>query len=233
MYAIRLAASLACLAVGSYQDVKSREIEDTVWAVGGILGAAASAAEIAIDAGAAQRLLHSYLSALPLFAILAAAWRWRLMGEADVLAYLTVAALLPEYGPGIDWILPPVFSTFIYSKLALLLAPAAQLTYNLLKLIRNPEILAGFDEPTWRKFLAMLFLSYSEGHSPYATPAVGLSPDGKKKFKLSAVLSSPYGRGAEGPGWVVPSYPMIPLILAGVVATALFGDPTLAVARCP
>ncbi len=215
---IQWIASLAVLAVASYYDLKQRLIPDTPWLVGAVVGIILNALFFKGD------LLEYLLKFAPLGLILLVSWKWKLMGEADILAYLTIAVMTPSYPNGIDSPLIPAFSTFIYSKLLLLVVPLFQFAYNLYSVRKDPSLLKGFDEPLWRKLLALFFLSPKK-RGIGDVPAEIVDEKGRRKFVLSAIASPLSEEDLDTSGWVAPAYPLLPMILVGHLMSMLLGDP--------
>ncbi len=220
---IQWAISLIVLALASYYDIRQRLIPDTPWIAGIIAGAF-------LDLFLFRNLsdLTTYLLKLtPLALILLISWRWKLMGEADILAYITLAILTPDYPSKHVAVIVPAFSTFLYSKLLLLIVPLFQLMVNLYEIRKDPSLLDGFDEPLWRKIIALIFLSPKK-RGLGDVPAEVRDERGRRKFVLSAIASPLSEEDMDVKGWVAPAYPLIPLILVGHVISMILGDPLTA-----
>ncbi len=129
--------SLAILGVATYYDVKQRLVPDTPWVIGSILGLLL---DILFFRGDPIKYLIRFI---PLGLILLLSWRWKLMGEADILAYLTLAIMTPNYPNGVESPIIPAFATFIYSKLLLLAVPLFQLALNLYEISKDPSLMEG------------------------------------------------------------------------------------------
>ncbi len=150
-----------------------------------------------------------------------ASWRLKLMGEADVLAYLTLEIIHPvEAGS----LLPPAFSAFLYSKILMLAIPPIQLMVNLVKVAGEPNLLEDIDDPLWKKLLALALLTTNP--SLGSVPAEEVRQD-RRRLVLSRVLAPLEVKVPENGGsrWYVPAYPLIPFILLGYVLSLLAGDP--------
>ncbi|HDM92142.1 MAG TPA: hypothetical protein ENG69_01960 [Candidatus Korarchaeota archaeon] len=217
---VEAAILAASLGVASVQDLKRRMVDDRVWLVTWPIGIVVVLARLWRGDVRPSILAQQIFEFVPLGLLLLASWKLRLIGEADILAYLTVEIVQPTAQ---ESILPPSFSTFIYSKLLLLFAPPIQFSINLVRVKRDPSLLEGFDEPLWRIALALALLS--------SKPELGSVPaesvqDGRKKFILSRIFaplepSKPH----ESCRWYVPAYPLMPLIFAGYLLSQVLGDP--------
>jgi hypothetical protein len=116
---------------------------------------------------------------------------------------------------------PDALIIYIASKVLMVLTLPFQFLLNLITVMRHPELIEGFDEPIWRKLLALLLLTpYRRPLSFYATVAE-IEVGGKRKFVLRAALKPISDEMPEEGKWIAPTYPMIPFILAATIITAL------------
>ncbi|GEM_PF-1542630 len=219
----QLLASTVLLIASAY-DLRSREVPDWVW-IPGLVG------------GAVLRILDpektlSYLEvAWPIILVLGimllAEWLLSASGEADLLAYLTLALISTE--PYL--LLPPPFLVYLISKLLMVMVLPLQFLVNLLRVLHHPELLRGFDEPSYRKIIALFLLSPYSRHLAVGARAAEVDEGGRRKFVLRAALSPIDDSdldGCEGV-WIAPTYPFIPFILAAyVIVQLLFLWPPLA-----
>ena len=128
--------SVLVLGAASYQDVRRREVSDWIWAIGATAGAAAQLPSlICMRGGELMRLL---VSSAPLLLILTASWLGRLMGEADILALITLLIVNPC--PRAGEISPPAFSTLIYACSLMALTPLGFLARNIFLLARGEAV---------------------------------------------------------------------------------------------
>ncbi|MGC9019971.1 MAG: prepilin peptidase [Candidatus Methanodesulfokora sp.] len=205
--------SLLMLLAATIQDIRSREISDFTWAIGCLLGLIVNL----------DNYGWSYLpKALFFLAFLSAIWITKLMGEADILAYASLLVTQPSTAGYI----PPAMATFIYSNLLLMAAPI----YNFIKNLKNMKMLDEFDEPYFRKILALFLAKPAykkdlERIKYYDIAEVIVN--GRKKLDISRSLSG-IKKGEtpdREPVWIIPTYPLMPFILAGHIITILLGDP--------
>ncbi len=227
VYLLEQVIALSVLIAASLYDLKYREVPDWIW----ILGIGGGAILRALDPGATVSYVEGSWPLLVLTLILVVAeWITSASGEADVLAYLTllVLATTPP-GP-----LPPPFAVYLLSKVLLLLVIPVQFLANLIRVKREPELIADFDEPLWRKVLALLLLSPHSKHLSVGARIAEERAGGRRRFVLRAALS-PIDRGADGSGsgegeerggegtWIAPTYPMIPFIAVAYLIVQLLG----------
>lgn len=211
--------TLAVLSIASAYDLRDRTIPDWIWLVGVISGLILRL----IDwRGTLTYLRTAYPYLALLGVLLLLEWGFSLSGEADVLAYATlmVTATAP-LNP-----LPAPFLSYLLSKLLVMLTMPVQFLLNLLRVTKRPDLLRGFDEPLWRRILALLLLTPYSRHLSVGARVAEVEVNGRRRFILSAALS-PIEEGevdeteAEGK-WIAPTYPMIPFILSGYVLILLF-----------
>ena len=218
--ALNAVVAMITLLAAAVQDVSSRLVDDRTWIAGALVGLPATVYSLT-RCGVPTNYLQQIGAELILTAILAASWRLKLMGEADVLAYLALEIVHPMASGSI---LPPAFSAFLYSKVLMLAIPPVQLIVNVAKVRREPTLLEGIDDPVWKKLLALALLT--------TNPSLGSVPaeevqDGRRRLVLSRVLAPLEAKVPENGGsrWYVPAYPLIPLILLGYALSLLIGDP--------
>ena len=231
---IRVLLSLLILSIAAIQDVRNREVDDYLWMVGISLGGALDAYALVVERPTSTLLVRYLRFSIPFIIVLLASWGLKLMGEADILALITLAVIQPLHPAG-KCFFPPAFCSMIYSNLLILLVPIIFLLWNAAHLLKGERIFDGFDEPLPRKIaasiLAIAVRKESAEKFKYFTIAEKGSPP-KKRFKLASALSIPEKREEvpESRGtliWICPSIPLLPFILGGYLLTMWVGDPIL------
>jgi hypothetical protein len=210
-----LTLAIITLLIASLYDLRDRQVPDELWVPGIVVGLSIKV----LEWERTVKFLKDYWPFLLLLAImLLIEWFFSTSGEADLLAYLTLASLMS----GKCWF-PDALIIYIASKVLMVLTLPFQFLLNLITVMRHPELIEGFDEPTWRKLLALLLLTpYRRPLSFYATVAE-TEVGGKRKFVLRAALE-PISDGMPEEGkWIAPTYPMIPFILASTLMLAISG----------
>ncbi len=203
------------LLMASLYDIRYREVPDWIWLISAIGGVILRI----LDVGKTLSYIERAWPFLLFMALmLAAEWFLSASGEADVLAYATLALISTE--PPL--ILPPPFLVYLLSKVLLLTVLPLQLVINLVRVRRNPDLLRGFDEPLHRKILALILLSPYSKHLAVGARVAEVRSNGRRKFLLRAALS-PLGESEirEEGVWIAPTYPFIPFILAAYVTIQL------------
>ncbi len=230
----RIITSVLILLIAALQDLKEREVSDFVWTVGILMGGLLDATALLSASPSLQDAIRYFRFSIPFLIIILASWRLKLMGEADILAFITLAILQPFHPLG-KCMFPPSFCAMLYSNLFILVVPFSFFAWNFKLLLKGKRIFDGFDEPLARKALASLLAiaikpEKAESFKYFSIAEKGSPP--RKKFKLISALSIPETRDEipetkEPLIWICPSIPMLPFILAGYLATMLLGDPIL------
>ncbi len=213
--AFEIALNVSMLTAASIYDLRDREIPDHIWLMGILLG---MIIRFYYFREAISYLSKAYPLLLLLGVLLLIEWRLSLSGEADVLAY----ASLIVTDTGFTFALPSPLIVYLLSKVIVLLLIPLQFLINVARVTRDPKLLEGFNEPIWRKILALFLLSpYSKHFSKGASIAEVLK-DGERKFVLSAsLLPLKPGEVEERGKWIAPTYPMMPTILLAYVISIL------------
>ncbi len=206
--------AIITLLIASLYDLKDRQVPDELWLPGILVGISIKI----LEWERTMKFLENYWPFLLLLSImLLMEWILSTSGEADILAYLTLASLMS----GKCWF-PDALLIYLASKVLMVLTLPLQLLMNLITVIRHPEVIEGFDEPAWRKLLALILLTpYRKPLSFYATVAE-VEVGGKRKFVLSAALKPISDEMPEEGKWIAPTYPMIPFILAATLLIIIF-----------
>lgn len=204
-------AAIVLLAMASVYDLRERTIPDRLWVIGSALGITM---KLLNHDQTIQFISKAWPFLLILLIMLATEWLLSLSGQADVLAYLTLTTLLSG-----NCMFPDAFLTYLLSKILIALIIPFQFLINIVKISRDHKLIEGFDEPLWRKVLALMVLSpYDERLAKFASPAEA-NVDGKRKFVLRAALSISQNDSLREGSWIAPAYPAMPFILAATVTT--------------
>ncbi len=209
-----LVLAIITLMIASAYDLKDRQVPDEIWLPGILVGLSIKV----LEWEQTIKFLENHWPFLLLLSImLLIEWLLSTSGEADLLAYLTLVSLMS----GKCWF-PDALFVYVVSKALMVLTLPLQLLMNLITVMRHPEVIEGFDEPIWRKALALLLLTpYRKPLSFYATVAE-VEVGGKRKFVLSAALKPISDEMPEEGKWIAPTYPMIPFILAATLLLIIF-----------
>ena len=216
--AILIAASLA---YASYQDVKTREIEDKVWLVTGAIGAALTVYEIVVTPGypvllAGFSILLTTLLAFGIYYI-------GLYGGADAKALTAIAVTMPIAPGSLGFISPFMPFTILGNSLilSLILIPVCAIS-NLIWRISGKSLFNGVKATTVQKIAALftgLKVNAETAKSVHFNLMEKIADGGEHYLKLFTRVTDDddvkvidYKRGYV---WVTPAIPMIIFFLAG------------------
>ncbi|MDI9608984.1 MAG: prepilin peptidase [Candidatus Verstraetearchaeota archaeon] len=219
IFEIKAAVVGAMLAFASYQDIKTREIDDRVWLVGGIIGAVLTLYEAAT--------VHGYLHLLAAFSVALTAalgfgvYYLGLYGGADAKALLAIAVAFP-ISP-VSRISPFFPMTVLGNSLlmSVLLVPAC-LILNMAWVLSGRALFDGVRASRVRKLIALL-TGFRVRPSTAMKVHFNLIEVPDQNGGVTLTLFSRVSEDdevkhiAKGRGhvWVTPAIPMIVFFLAG------------------
>jgi preflagellin peptidase FlaK len=227
---LNLTATIVMFLYTSYLDLTKREVEDKVWLVFAGLGCALEAYEVVAGLTVLSTLLVSVAIAT---AVGMGLYLFGFYGGADGKALIVLAILLPVYVPkvGLYDLVPLMVLT--NGVLTSMLLPLGLVITNLIRIAKGERIFEGFDEPFYRKALALM-LGYKQTGKPKRfqfslerTMTTDLADDGparitaKKKFDFSLTRDEFEEKTGT---WVTPGIPLLVFFAAGLVALLLYGD---------
>jgi len=205
--------ALVMLSIGSYMDLRYREVPDLLWIVAIVVGIIVHV--MIQPSQLLDNLSVILITSVTVVGISLIAYRLGLFGGADMLALIALVIILPIHENSYT----PALSTFIN---ACILAVITAVPYNVVKnasmVIKGVDIFKGFNEPLSRKLLAfMIAQRVDKVGRHYAFIAERDTMDGKR-FDLSIkdAEHSSYAELDEG-RWVIVGLPFILYILVGFV----------------
>jgi preflagellin peptidase FlaK len=218
----------AALAVGSWQDIKTREIDDRLWLVAGVAGGLLTVAEIA-TAPAYPLLLAGFsilLTAILAFGI----YFLGLYGGADAKALLVIALAMPVNTFAASVL--PIFPLTVFGNslvISLLIIPAC-LVINALGAGKGP-LFAGVKASSLKKAAAVftgIRVSPQTAKSVHFNLIEWPLPSGGSELKLFHRVeevdeTKRFVAGAKKV-WVTVAIPMIVFFLGGFILAALGVD---------
>jgi preflagellin peptidase FlaK len=219
---VRLAVCAVMLAVSSYFDIKTREVEDWFWVVFGAVGVALTGYEFFTSSPNLLLYLFSFILTSGLAYLL---YVLGFYGGADAKALSAISLLVPFFN--LNSIIHPITGLIILtnSTILTLIFPVYFGLRNLVKVVSGEKIFEGFEsEPLLKKILASL-LGYRIKVSAKGRFLMRLerTVDGKRKLDISM-------RGVdedfveESDVWVTPGLPLLLFMAIGFVVMVLFGD---------
>jgi len=229
----KAAVILATLALGSYMDLKKREIEDKVWVIGGIAGLPITILQLVSGPELAPAYLLSIGVTLLIVVVLAYA---DMMGGADLKAFIMLALLeLPSSRTRLTVF--PAISVLVNSVFFSLSMVLFIFLRNIKKIIRD-ELHFGEDMGKATRLIVLLS-SYREKlgrvkAEPHKYFIMERVENGRRVFRSSvkaSVETTELIRKLEASGvkddeevWVSPTIPMIAFIFIGYIAYLFLGD---------
>ncbi|MGI0091465.1 MAG: prepilin peptidase [Nitrososphaerales archaeon] len=225
---VNLSLAAAMLLYTSYLDLRKREVEDKVWVIFGIVGAALEAYEVAIG--------ETGIIALGISIALAGVigmglYFFGFYGGADGKALVVVGVLVPHFVPNVGLYSVAPLIVLTNGVLISILLPMAILLFNIARLLRKQPIFEGFSEPWYRKALAC-FLGYKQLGKPREfqfgmekTVSKEGPGDQVKKFDF-AMLQDDFE--TEGNTWVTPGIPLLVFFTIGYFVMLFYGDIVIA-----
>jgi preflagellin peptidase FlaK len=245
---VSIGVTLFFLALGSFFDLKTREVPDRVWLIYGPLGFALTVYRTFNEP---QLLSFTAASIIVTTLLSLGIGYFGLFGGADAKALICLGLTLPLVPMGFTPVLGYVHSFFpIVVIIASFLCSLAMGVWiglrNLFNYARaGTRMFAGLEgESRWKKVMAMV-TGYPTNLTNlrstfYLYPMEEVAEDAggaRRRFhlmldaesdrdQLVAGLSGSLGKvGSPERVWVTPGLPMMVFILCGVIITLIFGDP--------
>jgi len=230
---IRALISVSMLGYASYKDVKTREIHDMVWIAPGALGVIIDAYELYVGDITLQGALLSVGFMVALSGIL---WYFKLFGEADLIAFVTLVVIQPRV-PLFSYIgYPPIFFSFTLianSALAGLLTAFFTLAVNLFDAARGGKLFERYSDISVLRKIGVMFtgryMPVGKLRGPpfeYPLEIKGelivkpdLFDDDEANKALRILREKGYDRV-----WVSATLPYIVVLLVGYLISVLYGD---------
>jgi preflagellin peptidase FlaK len=216
----------AALAIGSWQDLKTREIDDRLWLVAGIAGGLLTVAEVAMTPS--YPLVLAGFSIIMTGVLAFGIYFLGLYGGADAKALLVIALTMP-----VSTFLAssafPVFPLSVFGNslvISLLVIPVCLLV-NAYNATRGP-LFAGVKASALKKFAALftgIKVSTETAKSVHFNLIERPLPSGGSELKLFHKVEEVdepkvFVRGAKSV-WVTLAIPMIVFFLGGFILAAL------------
>jgi preflagellin peptidase FlaK len=218
----------ASLAIGSYQDLKTREIDDRLWIIVGIAGGLLTIAEVVTSPS--YPILVALFSIVITAALAFGVYFLGLYGGADAKALLMIAITMPVNTFQAS-LISPLFPISVFGNalvISLLVIPAC-LIFNIYRATKEP-LFSGVKAGPFRK-LVVLFTGVKV--SPETAKSVHFNlverplPSGGSELRLVHRVEEDepkiFVEGAKSV-WVTPALPMIVFFLAGFILALLGVD---------
>ncbi len=221
---VRVGIIIAGLIYASYRDWVTREVDDRIWIICGVAGAALTSVDL-ISLWSLNRLILTLISIALSMGLAFAFYFFGLYGGADAKAIAIISLALPIYSPpaGIHPFtgLASLSNGLLFS---LLILPAF-FTWNMIALAKGQRIFEGFEhENSLKKFAAMLFgiRSRNAKQKKFWFPLES-ERDGKRYFNFN-LFTLEFEEVSRDDCWITPGLPLLISITAGFIFYVLVGD---------
>lgn len=219
---LRVILALTTLGIGSYMDLKYREVNDLLWIIAVGLGLVL---HIIYPLPLLEHIYNIAVGSIIIASIAVVAHRVGLFGGADALALITMLVILPIHEKSIV----PTLSILLN---ACIIAVVSSILYNVIRnalaIAKGINIFEGFNEPLTKKCLAFIIAQrIDKVGRHYAFIAESNTSNGKKfDLSLKHAEDSSYVNINNGDGvWVIVGLPFILYILVGLITMLAISDP--------
>jgi preflagellin peptidase FlaK len=222
---LRKALCLIMLTISSYEDFKTREVDDRIWLIFSPIGILITLIEYFFKFIDFSYLILYFISILITTIISIIIYYSKFVGGADSKALISISFLDPiNLNKNIIHPFVPII-VLTNSCIISLIIPLFLFTYNLFRILNKEKIFEGFEnEKLYRKIFA-LFIGYrTKGiKKRFAIPI----EDGfgeKREFFFTPLLMLDVEPIENEGEWVSPCLPLIVFILIGYIINILYGD---------
>lgn len=223
---VRIVIALAMFASASYFDLKKRAVSDLLW----IVFAVAAGIIYIFDLPNYEKGITIMISMVFTAAIAYGIYRFGLFGGADMLALITLSAILPLYDGtflGKETLTFHPIAPFIVLTNAVIIS-VTQIVFNVLRnLVYNSKhpgrLFKGLEhEPTSYKILAIM-IGYRSDNPKYAFP-IERVVDGKREFDFGLKPAETADYETKKDVWVTAGLPFLIFFAAGFILMITGGD---------
>jgi preflagellin peptidase FlaK len=230
---IRAIISVSMLGYASYRDLKTREIHDMVWVIPGAIGVAMDAYELVVG----NLILQGALLNIGFMVVLSGVlWYFSLFGEADLIAFVTLAVIQPRTPVyGFAGYTPLLFAFTLVANSAIAGVFTAFYTFavNQAESLRGTKLFERYGDASILKRITIMFTGrYIPLHSlkgpPFEYPLevkgkLVVRPDlfdddeANRAFKILREKNVDHV-------WVSSTIPYIVVMLVGYLISVMYGD---------
>ena len=221
---MRIALVSAAMLYSSYSDWVSREVDDRVWIISGIIGGALTALDLVLIWN--LRYLILALISIGLGCGLAYAFYYfGFYGGADAKAVMVISIGLPLYYPRMRLHPFTGLASLSNGLLISLIIPISMLIINLSTILRGEKIFEGFEHESRIRKLAALFFGIRVRGARRRKFWLPLEEerDGRRYFSFN-ILTFELEEPKRDDSWVTPGLPLLLFITTGFLTFILFGD---------
>ena len=222
--AVRIALVSAAMLYSSYSDWVSREVDDRVWIISGIIGGALTALDLVLIWN--LRYLILALISIGFGCGLAYAFYYfGFYGGADAKAVMVISIGLPLYYPRMRIHPFTGLASLSNGLLISLIIPISMLIINLSTILRGEKIFEGFEHESRIRKLAALFFGIRVRDARRRKFWLPLEEerDGRRYFSFN-ILTFELEEPKRDDSWVTPGLPLLLFITTGFLTFILLGD---------
>ena len=203
------------LSVGTFEDIKKREVSDYLWIIFGITAIILLFFEPEIESQ-----FTNILIALIIAPIVLIFWKFGFFGGADSFALIVLAVLAPHLTLSGNFISP--LTTLTNAAFLSSVPLFANSLLNLVRILQKKDIFEGFEETTSKKIVA-IFLGH-RSKSPKFSFSIEKKAGEKKKFNFVLHHAENASFCTKKDSWVTPGIPYLIFIFAGFIIQIFHGD---------
>lgn len=221
---VRILVVSAGMAYASYRDWISREVEDKVWIISGVIGGALTALNLSLQPDFNLLILHA-LSITLASGLAFAFYYLGLYGGADAKAVAFISVSLPIYHSPRSLHPFTGLASLSNGLLLSLMLLFMMFFWNVLALIRGEKIFEGFEhESIFRKIAAMFFgVRVKNAREKRFWFLMEGEKDGKRTFDFN-LFGLEFREAVKNDCWMTPGIPLLIFITAGFLTYIGFGD---------
>jgi len=210
--------------ISSYEDFKTREIDDRIWMIFSPLGIVITLIEfflIYVDIS----YLMLYVISIIITIIVSIIIYLKFVGGADSKALISISILDPiNLNKNI---IHPFNSIIVLTNtfVAFLIIPIFLFIYNLYRILNKEKIFKGFEEEKLYRKIIALFIGYkTKGIKKRLAIPIENGFGEKRKFFFTPLLKLDVEPIENEGEWISPCPPLIVFILFGYIISILYGD---------
>jgi len=222
--ATRIALVLATMLYSSYSDWVSREVDDKVWIVSGIIGGILTILDLILT-WSFRYLILTLISIGIGCGFAYAFYYFGFYGGADAKAVMVISISLPLYYPPKRLHPFTGLASLSNGLLISLIIPVSMLILNLSTILRGENIFEGFEHESRIRKLAAIFLGVRVKDARRRKFWLPLEEekDGKRFFSFN-ILTFELEEPKRDDCWVTPGLPLLLFITAGFLVFIFLGD---------
>ena len=222
--AVRISLISATMLYASYSDWVSREVDDKVWIISGVIGGALTALDLLLT-WSLRYLILALISIGVGCGLAYAFYCFGFYGGADAKAVMVISIGLPLYYPRM--MLHPFTGLASLSNglLISLMMPVSMLIINLSAILRGEDLFEGFEhESRIRKLAALFFgIRVKDARRRKFWLPLEEEKDGRRYFNFN-ILTFELEEPKRDDCWVTPGLPLLLFITAGLLIFIFLGD---------